>query len=65
MLKISRRTSCYACGTSGHRAADCRRVLAFEEGEQERNYDEDTVESIMPPYDEEKNWVMEIGEAKK
>eukprot|EP00972_Heterocapsa_arctica_P066536 9818764-Heterocapsa_arctica.AAC.1 len=45
--------SCYACGTAGHRAAYCRKVLALEEGE--KNND-DAVESVMPPYEEEKNW---------
>eukprot|EP00972_Heterocapsa_arctica_P034094 5019503-Heterocapsa_arctica.AAC.1 len=49
--------SCYACGTTGHRAADCGKVLALEEGEN----NDDTVESVMPPYKEEKNWVMNFG----
>eukprot|EP00972_Heterocapsa_arctica_P111438 16406047-Heterocapsa_arctica.AAC.1 len=50
--------SCYACGTAGHRAADCRKVLALEVGE---DNNDDTVESVIPPYEEEKNWVMNVG----
>ena len=30
---------CYKCGTPGHRAADCRRVLALEDGEEAQESD--------------------------
>eukprot|EP00972_Heterocapsa_arctica_P035665 5248210-Heterocapsa_arctica.AAC.1 len=33
-------------------------VLALEGGEGENN--DDTIESVMPPYEEEKNWLMQI-----